>query len=45
MSLLLLIAKETGAIAGEIYGLLWTDFDFEAKILSIRAEKQQSKTL
>lgn len=39
IGLLLLIAKETGARAGEIYGLLWTDIDFEARTLSIRAEK------
>ena len=39
IGLLLLIAKETGARAGEIYGLLWTDIDFESKTLSIRAEK------
>ena len=39
IGLLLLIAKETGARAGEIYNLLWTDIDFEARTLSIRAEK------
>jgi type 1 fimbriae regulatory protein FimB/type 1 fimbriae regulatory protein FimE len=39
IGLLLLIAKETGARAGEIYGLLWTDIDFEGRTLSIRAEK------
>ena len=42
ISLLLLIAKETGARAGEIYGLLWTDIDFEARTLSIRAEKNSN---
>lgn len=42
IGLLLLIAKETGARAGEIYGLLWTDIDFEAKTLSIRAEKRSN---
>ena len=42
IGLLLLIAKETGARAGEIYGLLWTDIDFEAKTLSIRAEKNSN---
>ncbi|MDR0797942.1 MAG: site-specific integrase [Nitrososphaerota archaeon] len=39
IGLLLLIGKETGARAGEIYDLLWTDIDFEARTLSIRAEK------
>jgi integrase len=39
IGLLLLIAKETGARAGEIYNLLWEDIDFESKILRIRAEK------
>lgn len=39
IGLLLLIAKETGARAGEVYGLQWTDIDFEAKTLNIRAEK------
>jgi len=42
ISLLLLIAKETGARAGEIYELLWTDIDFESKTLSIRAEKNSN---
>ncbi len=42
IGLLLLIAKETGARAGEIYGLLWTDIDFESKTLSIRAEKNSN---
>ena len=42
IGLLLLIAKETGARAGEIYDLLWTDIDFEARTLSIRAEKNSN---
>lgn len=42
IGLLLLIAKETGARAGEIYNLLWTDIDFEAKTISIRAEKNSN---
>jgi integrase len=42
ISLLLLIAKETGARAGEVYGLLWTDIDFESRTLSIRAEKNSN---
>jgi integrase len=42
IGLLLLIAKETGARAGEVYNLLWTDIDFEAKTLSIRAEKNSN---
>lgn len=42
IGLLLLIAKETGARAGEIYALLWTDIDFEAKTISIRAEKNSN---
>jgi len=37
-----LIAKETGARAGEIYDLLWTDIDFEGRTLSIRAEKNSN---
>ncbi|MCL2476691.1 site-specific integrase [Candidatus Bathycorpusculum sp.] len=42
IGLLLLIAKETGARAGEIYDLLWTDIDFEGRTLSIRAEKNSN---
>jgi integrase len=42
ISLLLLIAKETGARAGEVYDLLWTDIDFEGRTLSIRAEKNSN---
>lgn len=42
IGLLLQIAKETGARAGEIYDLLWTDIDFEARTLSIRAEKNSN---
>jgi integrase len=41
-SLLLQIAKETGARAGEIYDLYWTDVDFVAGTLSIRAEKKSN---
>ncbi|MEM0057753.1 MAG: site-specific integrase [Candidatus Bathyarchaeia archaeon] len=33
------IAKETGARAGEIFDLKWTDIDFERKTLSITPEK------
>jgi integrase len=33
------IAKETGARAGEIYNLKWTDIDFERKTLMITPEK------
>lgn len=39
IALFLQIAKETGARAGEIYQLLWTDIDFEGKTISIIAEK------
>ena len=41
-SLLLQIAKESGARAGEIYGLYWTDIDFVDRTLSIRAEKNSN---
>jgi len=33
------IAKETGARAGEIYALKWTDMDFETRTLRITAKK------
>jgi len=33
------IAKETGARAGEIFNLKWTDIDFEGKTLRITPEK------
>ncbi|MEM2108673.1 MAG: tyrosine-type recombinase/integrase [Candidatus Bathyarchaeia archaeon] len=33
------IAKETGARAGEIYGLKWVDMDFERQTIRITAEK------
>jgi len=42
IGLLLQIAKETGARAGEIFDLKWTDIDFEARTLSIRAEKNSN---
>lgn len=45
IALLLLIAKETGARAGEIYRLLWTDVDFEAHTISITAEKNSNPRL
>jgi len=33
------VAKETGARAGEIFALKWTDVDFETRTLRITAEK------
>ena len=33
------VAKETGARAGEIFALRWTDVDFETRTLRITAEK------
>lgn len=45
ISLLLQIAKESGARAGEIYRLLWTDVDFEARTISITAEKNSNPRL
>ena len=42
IGLLLQIGKETGARAGEIYDLLWTDIDFEGRTLSLRAEKNSN---
>ncbi|MEM3629154.1 MAG: tyrosine-type recombinase/integrase [Candidatus Bathyarchaeia archaeon] len=39
MAAFLQIAKETGARAGEIFDLKWTDIDFERKTLSITPEK------
>jgi len=35
----LLLAKETGARAGEIFGLKWTDIDFERRTVTIVPEK------
>ncbi|MDT8781944.1 MAG: tyrosine-type recombinase/integrase [Candidatus Bathyarchaeota archaeon] len=45
ISLLLQIAKETGARAGEIYRLLWENIDFEAHTISITAEKNSNPRL
>jgi integrase len=39
IALFLQIAKDTGARAGEIYRLQWTDIDFEGRTISIIAEK------
>lgn len=39
IALFLQIAKETGARAGEIYRLQWTDIDFEGRTISLIAEK------
>lgn len=39
ITLFLQIAKDTGARAGEIYRLQWTDTDFEGRTISIIAEK------
>ena len=39
IALLLQIAKETGARAGEIYRLQWTEIDFEGRTISLIAEK------
>lgn len=36
------IAKETGARAGEIYSLKWTDIDFENRTLNITPEKRSN---
>jgi integrase len=38
-ALFLQIGKDTGARAGEIYRLQWTDIDFEGKTISLIAEK------
>ncbi len=42
IALLLTIAKESGARAGEIYRLLWTDVDFEAHTITLLAEKNSN---
>src|SRR5674476_280932 len=42
ISLLLQIAKETGARAGEIYRLQWTEIDFEGRTISLIAEKNSN---
>jgi integrase len=42
ISLFLQIGKETGARAGEIYRLQWTEIDFEARTLSLIAEKNSN---
>ncbi len=42
IALFLQIGKETGARAGEIYRLQWTDIDFEGKTVSITAEKNSN---
>lgn len=39
IALFLQIAKDTGARAGEIYRLQWTDIDLEGRTISIIAEK------
>ncbi|MEM2518515.1 MAG: site-specific integrase, partial [Candidatus Bathyarchaeia archaeon] len=39
------ICKETGARAGEIYNLKWTDVDFERQTLRITAEKGSNPRL
>lgn len=39
IALFLQIGKETGARAGEIYRLQWTEIDFEGRTLSLIAEK------
>jgi integrase len=45
ISVFLQIAKESGARAGEIYRLLWKDIDFEARTISITAEKGSNPRL
>jgi integrase len=42
IALLLQIAKETGARAGEIYRLQWTEIDFEGRTISLIAEKNSN---
>ncbi len=45
IALFLQIAKESGARAGEVYRLLWTDIDFEARTINIIAEKGSNPRL
>jgi len=42
IALLLLIAKDTGARAGEVFNLKWTDIDFVAHTISISPEKNSN---
>jgi integrase len=42
IALLLQIAKETGARAGEIYRLQWTEIDFEGRTISLMPEKNSN---
>ncbi|MCW4030325.1 MAG: tyrosine-type recombinase/integrase [Candidatus Bathyarchaeota archaeon] len=42
IALFLQIGKDTGARAGEIYRLEWTDIDFEGRTISIIAEKNSN---
>jgi integrase len=42
IALFLQFAKETGARAGEIYRLQWTDIDFEGHTVSLIAEKNSN---
>jgi integrase len=45
IALFLQIAKESGARAGEIFRLLWSDIDFEGRTVGITAEKNSNPRL